>query len=56
MDHAFRSAGGAGGVHDEERVAEWKLLELQLRQLVQLVAARRQEVVDEDAEGVEDGR
>lgn len=36
-------------------MAEWQLLELQLGQLIQLVAARRQEVVDEDAEEVEDG-
>lgn len=54
MHHALRSARGAGGVHDEERMAERKLLELQLGQLIQLVAARRQEVVDEDAEEAED--
>lgn len=55
MHHALWSARGAGRVHDEERMAERKLLELQLGQLIQLVAARRQEVVDEDAEEAEDG-
>lgn len=49
VDHAFRSARRARGVHDEERVAERKLLKLQLGQLIQLIATRRQEVVDEDA-------
>lgn len=55
VHHAFWSARGARGVHDEQRVAERKLLELQLGQLIQLVAAGRQEVVDEDAEKVGDG-
>lgn len=55
VDHAFRSARGARGIHDEQRMAERKLLELQLGQLMQLVAAGSQEVVDKHAEKVEDG-
>lgn len=55
VDHAFGSARGARGIHDEQRMAERKLLELQLGQLIQVVAAGSQEVVDEHAEKVEDG-
>lgn len=55
VDHAFGSPGGAWRVHDEQRMAEGKLLKLQLRLLIQLVATRCQEVVDEYAERGEDG-
>ncbi|TNN44626.1 hypothetical protein EYF80_045159 [Liparis tanakae] len=33
VDHAFGSSCGAGGVHDEQGMVEWKLLKLQLSSL-----------------------
>lgn len=45
MDHTFRSPRSARGVHDEQRMAEWELLKLQLRKLVQLATSRCQKVI-----------
>lgn len=45
VDHTFRSTRGSRGVHNEKRMTEWKLLKLQLRELVALTTARCQEII-----------
>lgn len=45
MDHTFRSPRSSRGVHDEQRMAEWELLKLQLRKLVQLATSGCQKVI-----------
>lgn len=47
VDHAFRSSSGSRWVHDEQRMAERKLLKLQLRKRVALATPRRQEIINE---------
>lgn len=48
VDHALGSSCGSRGIHNKKRMIEWKLLKLQLRELVTLTTPRCQEIIYEN--------